>query len=55
MDATAVIVPLLERDASAIADALETLAGIDEGENTNRDDLLRLATVLRGAIEEARR
>lgn len=38
------------QDACAIADALELLAGIDEGEHTNYDDLTRLARLVRDGI-----
>lgn len=42
-------------EAHAIADSLELLAGIDEGENTDHDELVRLANVVRERIakEEA--
>jgi hypothetical protein len=36
-------------EATAIADAIELLAGIDEGEHTDRDALLRLAARVRAA------
>lgn len=39
------------RDIEAIADALELFAGIDDGENTDYDDLMRLVGVLRGSEE----
>lgn len=36
-------------DRTKIAHALELFAGIDEGENTDYDELLRLASVVRDA------
>jgi hypothetical protein len=42
-----IAVRISARDAGAIADALELLAGIDEGENTDYDDLTRLARIVR--------
>jgi len=41
---------LSSRDAGAIADALETLAGLDEGEHTDYEDLLRLARLVREQV-----
>lgn len=46
-----VVLPLMQPEAEAIADALELLAGIDEGEHTDRDELLRLAAIVRAGIE----
>jgi hypothetical protein len=43
---------LSNRDATAIADALELFAGIDDGENTDYDDLIRLAALIRQATSE---
>jgi hypothetical protein len=40
-------VELSARDAGAIAEALELLAGIDEGENTDYEDLMRLSRLAR--------
>ena len=40
-------------EALAIADALELLAAIDEGENTDHDELLRLAALVRHVCEPA--
>lgn len=39
--------PLSSDDAWSIADALELLAGIDEGENTDFNELMRLAALVR--------
>jgi hypothetical protein len=44
------IVRLSSRDADAIADALEMLAGVDEGENTDYEDLMRLARIVREQV-----
>ena|SRR5215467_14144184 len=46
-----VVLPLSSTDAEAIADALELLAGIDEGENTDYDNLVRLAGIVRAHLE----
>lgn len=43
----AILLKVSARDAGAIADALEMLAGVDEGENTDYDDLSRLALLVR--------
>jgi hypothetical protein len=47
-----VVLALTFAEAATIGDALEFLAGVDEGENTNYDELVRLADVIRGALEE---
>jgi len=45
-----VVLPLSGTDAEAIAEALELLAGVDEGENTDYDNLVRLAALVRANI-----
>jgi hypothetical protein len=45
-----VVLPLSRSDAEAIAAALELLAGVDEGEHTDYDELVRLAGVVRARI-----
>jgi hypothetical protein len=45
-----VVLPLSLADAESIAEALEFLAGVDEGEHTDHDDLLRLAALVRSRI-----
>ncbi len=50
-----VVLPLATGEALAIAEALELFAGIDEGENTDTDELLRLAKVVRHFMEEENR
>jgi hypothetical protein len=50
---TPVVLPLSLADAVAIADALEYLASVDEGEHTDYDNLVRLAGVVRQTIEAA--
>jgi hypothetical protein len=45
-----VTITLARSDAVAIADALELFAGIDEGENTDYDELLRLAGLISGKV-----
>ena len=45
----AMTVDLAAGDTAAIADALELLAGIDEGEHTDRDQLLGMAGRMRAA------
>ncbi len=47
-----VVLPLATGEAMAMAEALELFAGIDEGENTDRDELLRLAALVRRYMEE---
>lgn len=47
-----VVLPLATGEAMAIADALELLAGVDEGEHTDYDELVRLAAVVRSHIEK---
>lgn len=47
-----VVLGLSRDDATAIADALEYLAGVDEGENTDYDELVRLAARVRLELEE---
>lgn len=42
-----VVVRLTADDAVALAEAAEFLAGVDEGENTDYDNLLRLAKLVR--------
>jgi hypothetical protein len=42
---------LSRRDAVAVAEAVGLLAGIDEGENTDRDDLIRLSQAVQDQIE----
>lgn len=39
-------------EALFIADSLELLAGIDEGENTDHDELTRVANVVRERVKE---
>jgi len=46
-----VVLPLTTAEATTIADALEYLAGVDEGENTPYAELVRLAGVVRAALE----
>jgi hypothetical protein len=46
-----VVLPLTREDAEAIADALETFASVDDGENTDYDELMRLVAVVRAALE----
>jgi len=46
-----VVLPLDRHDAEAIADALELLAGIDEGEHTDYGALVRLAGIVRAHME----
>jgi len=45
-----VVVPLSTADAEAIADALEMFAGIDDNENTDYDELVRLAGIVRANL-----
>jgi hypothetical protein len=49
-----VVLALSFDSAIAIADALEYLASVDEGEHTDYDNLVRLAGVVRETIEAAR-
>lgn len=42
-----VVLSLARDEAVRIADALELFAGIDEGENTDTNDLLALAALVR--------
>jgi hypothetical protein len=48
-----VVLPLSRDDAVAIADALETLADLDEGEHLDDDELRRLARLVRAYIPPA--
>lgn len=45
-----VVLPLTRAEATEIADALEMLAGIDEGEYTDTERLTYLAACVRGVI-----
>ncbi len=47
-----VVAPLTTSEATFVADSLETLAGLDEGEHTDRDELLRVAKVFRDLVAE---
>jgi hypothetical protein len=50
-----VLLPLGRKDAEGLADALEFLAGVDDGEHTDFDWLMRMGARIRGLIaEEAR-
>ena len=46
VDGDAILVALSRDEANSIAEALDTLASIDEGENTDRDELVRLRDLL---------
>jgi hypothetical protein len=46
--------PLTRDDAERIADALDMLASVDEGENTDYDDLRRLESLVRRWLDAER-
>lgn len=48
-----IVAPLATGEAIFVADSLETLAGIDEGEHTDTVELYRVAKVFRDLAEEA--
>ena len=45
-----VVLELTRAEAEGIAEALEFLADVDEGENTDREELLFLAKLVRAAL-----
>lgn len=48
-----IVAPLATGEAMFVAESLELLAGIDEGENTDRDELLRVAAKFNDLVTEA--